>query len=175
MISEWGRGDEFHPDYSLVSVATSSSMIHLCILLEYDASPQHTNNKWSRQRLHRLFDYIARQPVLHPSRIPNTSPIFRLVLIAIITSHIVDLSVIDMPSEQDPWSMSTPNCPGEERAWLLVYLERIGYGKQLSRAFNKQFASERSNRSVLYHARDVKSCDTVVKSQLLDLAKSLPW
>ena len=71
--------------------------------------------------------------------------------------------------------MSTPNCTAEERAWLLVYTERILHKRLLSRAFNKQFASERSDQSVNCHAQRVKSCDAIIKSQLLGLAKSMPW
>ena len=91
---------------------------------------------------------VSGRSILHSSIIPNPSLIFRVLLIAIITSHILDPFVMDMPSEQDSSSMSTPNCTAEERAWLLVYTERIGYGKPLSCASNKQFASERSDQSV---------------------------
>lgn len=80
-----------------------------------------------------------------------------------------------MPSEQDLSSMSTPNCTAEERAWLLVYTERILHKRLLCRAFNNQFALGRSYKSVLIHAYFVKSCNAVVKSRLLGLAKSMPW
>ena len=70
--------------------------------------------------------------------------------------------------------MSTRDCTAEERAWLLVYSKRI-YGKSLCRAFNDQFSSGRQDWNVLSHASNVKSCDAAVQSQLLDLAKTMPW
>ena len=81
---------------------------------------------------------------------------------------------MDLPSKEEPSSMSTPSCTAEERAWLLVYSNRI-YGKQLSRVFHDQFPSGCKDRNVLYHAYNVKSCDAAVKSQLLNLAKTMPW
>ena len=81
---------------------------------------------------------------------------------------------MDMPSKKVPSSMSTPTCTAEERAWLLVYSKRI-YKKTLSTAFRDQFPSGRKDRNVLYHAYNVNSCDAAVKSQLLDLAKTMPW
>ena len=70
--------------------------------------------------------------------------------------------------------MSTPDCTAEERAWLLVYSKRI-YRQSLSGAFHDQFPSGRKDRNVLRHASHVNSCDAAVKSQLLDLAKIMPW
>ena len=70
--------------------------------------------------------------------------------------------------------MSTPQCTAEERAWLLVFSKRI-YGPSLSRAFYDQFPSGCKDRKVSGHAYNVNSCDAAVKSQLLDLAKTMPW
>ena len=104
----------------------------------------------------------------------KTSLKFRLVLIAIVASHIPDPLVMDTPSKKEPSSMSTPDCTAEERAWLLVYSKPI-YKKTLSTAFHDQFHSGRANQNINYHAYLVNACDAAVKSQLLDLAKTMPW
>ena len=117
--------------------------------------------------------------MIDQSYIPYQNPTkyiskFPAVLIGIVASHIPELLVMDTPSEKEPSSMSTPQCTAEERAWLLVYSKRI-YRKQLSIAFHDQFPSGRTDRNVLRHAYYVSSCDAAVKSQLLDLAKTMPW
>ena len=71
--------------------------------------------------------------------------------------------------------MSTADCTAEERAWLLVYTNRISQKKVLCQAFNKQFASKRRQMIVKRLANNVKTCDAAVKTQLLELAKTMPW
>ena len=76
-----------------------------------------------------------------------------------------------MDSSKD---LSTPQCPAEQRAWLLIYQKRIGWGKPLEKAFEKQF-SDRRYYQILYHAARVRDADERVQSQLLELAKQCSW
>ena len=90
-------------------------------------------------------------------------------------TYISDPFVMNKPGRKSQSSMSTAKCTAEERAWLLVYTNRISQKKALCRAFNKQFASKRRNTDVQRLANNVKTCDAAVKTQLLDLAKTMPW
>lgn len=76
-----------------------------------------------------------------------------------------------MASSKD---LSTPHCSAEARAWLLIYQDRIGWGKPLIKAFCIQFP-ECDKYHVLVHAANVRDCDREVQSQLLDLAKQCLW
>ena len=76
-----------------------------------------------------------------------------------------------MASSKD---LSTPHCPAEVRAWLLIYQNRIGWGKPLIEAFSNQFP-ECDKHHALQHASNVRACDRDVQSQLLDLAKQFSW
>ena len=70
--------------------------------------------------------------------------------------------------------LSTPQCPAEHRAWLLIYQKRIGWGKPLEKAFEKQF-SDRQYYHILYQAALVRDADERVQSRLLELAKKCSW
>lgn len=76
-----------------------------------------------------------------------------------------------MASSKD---LSTPHCSAEARAWLHIYLNRIGWGKPLIEAFSNQFP-ECDKHHVLVHAANVRDCDREVQSQLLDHAKQYSW
>ena len=76
-----------------------------------------------------------------------------------------------MASCQD---LSTPKCPAEIRAWLLIYQKRIGTGKTLIEAFIKQFP-DRDHSHIQYHAAVVRDSNPALQSQLLDLAKGCSW
>ena len=73
-----------------------------------------------------------------------------------------------------PQKLSTPNCPAEIRAWLLIYQKRIGLGKPLIEAFREQFPG-RDHYRILMHAALVRGSSPALQSQLLDLAKQFPW
>ena len=70
--------------------------------------------------------------------------------------------------------LSTPHCPAEVRAWLLIHQKRFGQGKPLTEAFNRQFPG-REDHHVYHHAARVRDCDAAVQSRLLDLAKGFSW
>ena len=70
--------------------------------------------------------------------------------------------------------LSTPHCPVEHRAWLLIYQKRIGLGKQLREAFEKQFEDRRQDK-IVFHAVNVRDADEKVQSQLLEFAKTCSW
>ena len=70
--------------------------------------------------------------------------------------------------------LSTPCCPAEHRAWLLIYQKRIGLGKPLEEAFQKQF-SDRRQDYIPFHALHARDADERVQSQLLELAKKCSW
>lgn len=70
--------------------------------------------------------------------------------------------------------LSTPQCPAEERAWLLVNQRVLGFGKPLTAAFNKQFP-ERQHGDIQRHATGVRDCKDEVQSQLQTLAKHFAW
>ena len=70
--------------------------------------------------------------------------------------------------------LSTPHCPAEHRAWLLIYQKRIGRGKPLKEAFEKQFP-DRRYYNLNYYAANVRDADESVQSQLLELAKQCSW
>ena len=70
--------------------------------------------------------------------------------------------------------LSTPQCPAEQRAWLLIYQKRIGWGKPLEEAFEQQFP-DRQYYHILYHAAIVRDADERIQSQLLELAKQCSW
>ena len=75
----------------------------------------------------------------------------------------------------DPFKkLSTPRCPAEHRAWLLIYQKRLGMGRQLREAFEKQFWDRRQD-NIHYHAAYVRDDDEEVQSQLLELAKKCSW
>ncbi|CAF9937427.1 MAG: hypothetical protein ALECFALPRED_007247 [Alectoria fallacina] len=76
-----------------------------------------------------------------------------------------------MTTSQD---LGTPKCPAEERAWLLVYQNRLT-GSYLTEAFNKQFPPARSHKVVSRHATRVRNCTDVVRLQLQNLAEQFPW
>lgn len=80
-----------------------------------------------------------------------------------------------LPTTMDPSEkLSTPQCPAEHRAWLLIYQKRIGKGKRLEEAFEKQFW-DRRQYNIPYHAARVRNADEEVQSQLLELAKQYSW
>ena len=70
--------------------------------------------------------------------------------------------------------LSTPQCPAEHRAWLLIYQKRIGGGKPLVQAFENQF-SDHQYYHILNHAANVRNADEKVQSELLELAKQCSW
>lgn len=76
-----------------------------------------------------------------------------------------------MASSQD---LSTPQWTAEERAWLCIYLYRIGRGKPLTEGFNKQFR-RRDNTDVQKHASIVHRCEDKIRLQLETLARQFPW
>ena len=71
-------------------------------------------------------------------------------------------------------NLSTPKCCAEHRAWLLIYQDRIGWGKTLEEAFRTQFP-DRQYYHILYHAANVRDAEKHVRAQLLDLAKQFSW
>ena len=71
-------------------------------------------------------------------------------------------------------NLGTPRCPAEQRAWLLVFQNRLGTTKRLSEAFKKQFPN-REHSQVIRHANSVRDCKSETQSQLLELAKQCPW
>lgn len=70
--------------------------------------------------------------------------------------------------------LSTPHCSAEARAWLLIYQNRIGWGKPLIKAFGNQFP-ECDKHHALVHAANVRDCNREVQSQLLDYAMQFSW
>ena len=83
--------------------------------------------------------------------------------------------ITNFPTNMDSLKeLSTPQCPAEHRAWLLIYQKRIGLGKQLEEAFEKQFP-DRQYSHILFHAAFVRDADERVQSQLLELAKQCSW
>ena len=75
----------------------------------------------------------------------------------------------------DPFKkLGTPRCPAEHRAWLLIYQKRLGLGRQLTEAFEKQFWDRRQD-NIIYHAGYVRDADEDVQSQSLELAKRCSW
>ena len=164
----------------LVLVATSSLMVHRCITFKYDASPQHrvTNCLGRRFTGFSSSHFSLPRHSFQPTLFYNSQRISKFSA----GSHhhhrityISDPFVMNKSSRKTRSSISTAKCTAEERAWLLVYTNRISQKKILSHAFNKQFASKRRGTTVQRLANNVKSCDAAVKSQLLDLAKTMPW
>lgn len=78
-----------------------------------------------------------------------------------------------LPTTPSP-DLSTPHCPAEHRAWLLIYQMRIGWGKPLVKAFSAQFPHCETHHT-LYHARRLRHCDGAVLAQLVELAKRCEW
>ena len=75
-----------------------------------------------------------------------------------------------MAPKQD---LSTPKCPAEERAWLLMHQTRSRRKKSLIEGFNKQFPA-RESADILMRAAHVRK-DHKAHSRLQDLARQFPW
>ena len=71
-------------------------------------------------------------------------------------------------------NLSTPKCPEEQRAWLLIYQRRLSMKKILVKAFSKQFPG-REDTDILRHAARVLNSSSEVKSKLEKLAATYPW
>ena len=78
------------------------------------------------------------------------------------------------PQMASKQNLSTPDCPAEIRAWLLIYRKRIGVGKPLVEAFIKQFP-DREHYHILHHAACVRDSSPALQSQLLEFAKQFSW
>lgn len=73
-----------------------------------------------------------------------------------------------------PQDLSTPQCPAEQHAWLLIYQKRLGRGTPLAKALNRQFL-EREHNNIFIHASRVRDAKGDFQTQLQDLAEQFPW
>ncbi|KAF6241910.1 hypothetical protein HO173_000622 [Letharia columbiana] len=87
-------------------------------------------------------------------------------------------SACQLPSPPSPMAspkdLSTPQCPAEQHAWLLIYQKRLGRGTPLAKALNRQFP-EREHNNIFIHASRVRDAKGDVQAQLQDLAEQCPW
>lgn len=87
-------------------------------------------------------------------------------------------SACQLPSPPSPMAspkdFSTPKCPAEQHAWLLIYQKRLGRGTLLAKALNRQLP-EREHNNIFIHASPVRDAKGDVQTQLQDLAEQFPW